>query len=239
MSVLVTAIIITIAFFSESIFGFGGGLISIPLLSLILGVKDSVTVILIFQLLMGFLIFKTHKDTDWKIAIPMTVGLVIGTLLGTYSLSLVDDVFLRRFLAVSIMAFLLKMTIFKGFNFGKHKQTSWGVVAGLVGGWFQGMIGTGGPVFTMYMAVALPRKAAFRATLIYLFFATSVVRVLVSIQTGLLNKRVFDLAWPAVIPFLIAIFVGQRVHHKIDDKYYRMAVWIILFFAAVTMLLKR
>lgn len=53
---IAATIIIALAFFGESIFGFGGGLIAIPLLSLLIGVKDAVTLVLIFQLLMGLMI---------------------------------------------------------------------------------------------------------------------------------------------------------------------------------------
>src|SRR5258708_33640020 len=73
---LLAAIIIAIAFFGESIFGFGGGLISIPLLSLLIGVKGAVTLVLIFQLLTGLLIWKSYKHIDWKSAKPMTLSIV-------------------------------------------------------------------------------------------------------------------------------------------------------------------
>lgn len=230
-------IIISIAFFCESIFGFGGGLISIPLLSLFLGVKEAVTLILIFQLLMGLLIIKTHKEIDWKIARPMTVGLIIGTLVGTYMLSIIPASILRTILAISIFFFLLKMTLLKGFTFGKEKK--WGFVAGLLGGWFQGIIGTGGPVFTMYLTVTLSTKSVFRATLIYLFFITSVIRFIASVPTGLITSEIIFLAVPVIPFFLVAIFLGHKVHKRIPEKHYRYAVEAILFFAAISMLIKK
>lgn len=235
---ILTISIITLAFFGESIFGFGGGLISIPLLSLLLGVKDAVTLVLIFQLFMGLLLFGCYKDVNWKQAIPMSIGLAFGTIIGTFMLASFSNTFLKYFLAISIFIFLIKMVFFNGFNFGSHKQKQYGVLAGLVGGWFQGIIGTGGPVFTMYLAVASPAKAVFRAALIYLFFATSIVRIGISIPKGLITQNIIHLALPAIPFFLIAIMIGHFVHKKIDEVYYRYAIWAILFFSAISMLVK-
>ncbi len=235
---VLSVIIITLAFFGESLFGFGGGLISIPLLSFVLGVKDAVTLALIFQLLMGLLIFQNYKHTNWKIAIPMTVGLVVGGTIGTFTLSLLSNVFLERLLAVSILIFLIKMIFFNGFTFGDAKHKFWGVASGLLGGWVQGVIGTGGPVLSMYLAIATPEKAIFRATLIYLLFIVSVTRVVTSLGRGLLTPQLLALSLPILPFFLVAIFIGHLIHAKIGEKYYRYAVYTILFFSAISMLLK-
>ncbi len=235
---LISGLVICLAFFGESIFGFGGGLISIPLLSFVIGVKDAVTLALIFQLLMGLLIFHNYKDTDWKVAIPMTAGLIIGGTIGTFTLSLLSNVFLERLLAVTIFIFLIKMIFFNGFTFGNPKHKAWGIFAGLLGGWVQGVVGTGGPILSMYLAVATPEKRVFRATLIYLLFMVSLTRVITSLGRGLLTQHIFFLSLPILPFFIIAIFVGHFIHAKIAEKYYRYAVYIILFFSAVSMLFK-
>ena len=238
MVLILSVFIITLAFFGESLFGFGGGLISIPLLSFVLGVKDAVTLALIFQLLMGLLIFQNYKNTDWKVAFPMTVGLIIGGTIGTFTLSLLSNVFLERLLAISIFVFLAKMIFFNGFTFGDRIHKGWGVVAGLLGGWIQGVIGTGGPVLSMYLAVAAPEKRVFRATLIYLLFMVSLTRVVTSLGRGLLTPKLFSLSLPILPFFLVAIFIGHSIHTKIPEKYYRYVVYAILFFSGVSMLFK-
>src|SRR5688500_12229455 len=114
---ILTPLIIFIAFFCESIFGMGGGFISIPLLSLLLGPKTGVVVVLLFQLFMGFLIFPTRKHIQWTLVLPMTITLVVGTILGTYMLAIVSDQFLRKFLAITIFIFLAKMIFFPKVSF--------------------------------------------------------------------------------------------------------------------------
>src|SRR5665213_1550288 len=143
--------IISIAFFGESIFGFGGGLIAIPLLSLLLGVRDAVTWVLIFQPFMGLLVWQSYARIDWKAARPMMPGVLIGTIVGTLLLSKASISFLQLFLAASILLFLIKTVWFKGFTFGHKSNAGSAAAAGLSGGLFQGLIGTGGPVLTMYL----------------------------------------------------------------------------------------
>src|SRR5260221_1729958 len=121
------------------------------------------------------------------------------------------------------------MIFFNGFTFGDSKHKIWGVITGLVGGWIQGVIGTGGPVLSMYLAIATPDKAVFRATLIYLLFIVSVTRVVASFGRGLLTPQLLALSLPILPFFLVAIFVGHFIHAKIAEKYYRYAVYAILF----------
>src|SRR5579872_5849654 len=128
-TLLISGFVICLAFFGEAIFGFGGGLISIPILSFVLGVKDAVTLALIFQFLMGFLIFHNYHHTAWKVALPMTVGIVIGGAIGTFTLSLLSNIFLERLLAATIFIFLLKMIFFNGFTFGDKHHKVWGIIA--------------------------------------------------------------------------------------------------------------
>lgn len=241
MTTLVVLAVLTtcISFFCEAIFGFGGGLISIPILSLLVGVHDGVTYILIFQLLMGLLILQSYRDIQWRLAIPMSIGIVIGALAGTFLLASLSDEFLRRFLAIAIVAFLIKMIFLPRLDFGKLKSSYWGALAGAIGGWFQGVIGTGGPVFTMYLSAVIEQKAALRATLIYLFFSTSVVRIAFSIPAGLINQRIVSLALITLPFFLVAIILGSKLQKRIPEQYYRYAIYVILSLAAVSMLVKR
>jgi hypothetical protein len=232
------ALIAAVSFFGESVFGFGGGLVAIPLIGLILGVHKAVTFILIFQLCMGILIFRTHKETDWTVARPMTAGLVAGTVLGTFIFSIVSGKFLVIFLAVFILMFLAKSVFLKEFTLGSGRSALWGSIAGLFGGLFQGLIGTGGPVLTMYLSVATPAKSTLWATIIYLFFVTSIIRVCISAWQGLFTPDLVTLSL-ATVPFcLVAIILGQVAHTKISDTYYRMAIYVILSLSAVSLLFK-
>ncbi len=238
LEALLTPLILALAFFGESIFGFGGGLISIPLLSLLIGVRGAITLVLIFQLCMGLLIWRSYKHIDWKTAIPMVPFIIIGTIIGTLLLSRASVVFLQLMLASWILVFLIKMIWFSGFTLGHKRSSVTATAAGLGSGLLQGIIGTGGPILTMYLSVAIPRKLALRATLIYLFFITSIVRLGISIPKHLFTSHLLYLALITLPFFLIAILLGQRVHEKLSDTYYWRGIYIILAGSAIILLYK-
>lgn len=237
MEVLLVDTIILIAFFFEALFGFGGGLLAIPSVSVVLPVKTTVNLVLIFQLLIGILIVRTWKDTDWAVLRRMLVGLILGAIVGSLSLSIASDVFLRRFLAVSVLVFLVKMLFFPKATLKNHKNIA-ASLAGFMGAYFQGIIGIGGPIFTMYLLTAVPNKQKFRATLIFMFFLTSILRLGLAIQGGFITETVLAYAIPLIIPFVLVVSLGQRLHWKIPDTYYRYAVYAILLGSSLSLLLK-
>lgn len=235
-TLLIGAIILA-AYFCESIFGFGGGLISIPLISLLMPVKTSILLILLFQLLTGVLVFKTAKHTAWKTVGILIAGLLLGTLVGTYSLVVFADSLLHKILAVSILLFLIKMIFFQKLTLSPKKKFI-GLLAGFFGGYFQGVIGTGGPILMMYLFSAVPDKTQLRATLIFLFFITSVVRFLFVVGTGLITPDLYRIALPLAPVFIGVVFLGQHLHWKVSDKYYRWCVYVILLFSSVSLFVK-
>ncbi len=236
--ILLAILIITVAFGGEAIFGFGGGLIAIPLLSLSLGVRDAVTLALLFQVAMGVLIFKTYRDINWKVAKPITGGLIVGTIAGTLFLSKANTTFLQLFMALAILTFLIKMIWFKSLVIRDIHNKAWTSGSGLAAGLSQGLIGIGGPILAMYLSVATPKKAQFRATTIYLLFMICVVRLVISVPQGLYTQRIIEIALWTVPLFIAAIAAGQLLHHKIKEEYYRVAIYIILFGAAGSLLVK-
>ncbi len=237
MTVWLIVGIITLAFLGEAMFGFAGGLIAVPLVSLLLGVKEAVTLVLIFQVLMGFLLIRSYRDIAWKAVGLLGVGLIIGSVIGAVSLVLVKESILRLILAAFIFLFLVKTFFFNDLSFKKGGGVL-GSIAGALGGLFHGMIGTGGPPFVMFLSEIKMEKAAFRATLILLLFACNVLRVIVYGSMGLFTEPILEASLPALPFFGVALVAGHRIHHLISEKVYRYSVYTLLFVAAVSLTLK-
>ena len=128
MTLALTILIISAACFFEAVFGFGGGLISVPLLSLILGVKEAVTLILIFQLLLGLLILHTYKVTQWTVIKPALAALLLGAAIGTLSLAYFIEATLRLILASAIILYLLKQLLLRNAAPRKTSPTLLGIL---------------------------------------------------------------------------------------------------------------
>lgn len=92
----------------QSLLGFGGGLIGIPLLSLYMSVQDAVTIVLFFQTLMGFLIFKIHKQVEWNLIKKIAIASVIGLVIGFLFLHVLPERIMAALLVLTIVLHLMK-----------------------------------------------------------------------------------------------------------------------------------
>ncbi len=107
MSILFIAII-AFAFFTQSLIGFGGGLICIPLLSLFMPVQDVVSMVMVYQFSMGLLIFKIHHHIKWQYLLKMLPATVIGAICGVFLLNYIHGDVMRGILAGYIILHLLR-----------------------------------------------------------------------------------------------------------------------------------
>ena len=105
-------------------------------------------------------------------------------------LAYVPAFFLKLLLLFFILAYLVRAKFFAAVTFPKIQQPLWASLIGVVGGALQGILGTGGPVFVIYLSEAARDKSQFRAAVIFILFACNVVRLCVAAPTGLLSVDV-------------------------------------------------
>jgi hypothetical protein len=64
------------------------------------------------------------------------------------------------------------------------------------------------------------------------------VRLAISIPQQLFTESLLQLAAVSLPFFLLAIALGQRVHEQINDRYYRLGIYVILTSSAILLLVK-
>ena len=234
---LFSGLVVILAFFFESIFGFGGGIISIPLLGTLGTVKNAVLFVLIFQLLMGIVTYKNLVFADWKLLKRLGLGILIGVILGSLNLNFGNEIVLRRILGVTVALVLIKSLFFPKLVIKPDSKVTETFI-GIVGGYLQGVIGIGGPVFTMYLVSANISKEVFRSTLMVIFFSTSIYRFVFALITQQNYTNTIIAVLPIIPVFVIATLLGNRLSGKIPDKYFRYGIHVLHFVTSVTLLLR-
>ena len=229
--------IITFAFFAQSLLGFGGGLICIPILSLFMPVQDVVSMVMIYQISMGLLIFKTYHHIQWAHLIKMLPMTIIGAVLGVMLLTYIAGDIIRGILVVYITLHLLR----------KHTKIDplgriikWGDahLAGFLGGTLNAMIGGGGPAFILYLKEKITTPAEFRASIIMMLMLSNIPRAIGTIGTELLTYDLFITALYAYPGFLLALFLGQKLHEKIPQEKFFYLIEGLLALSAALLVLK-
>tara|TARA_B100001989_G_scaffold252188_1_gene233433 strand:- start:17 stop:739 length:723 start_codon:yes stop_codon:yes gene_type:complete len=237
MTITAIILIITFAFFTHSLLGFGGGLISIPILCLFMPVQDVASMVMIYQFSMGLLIFKTYHLTTWPLIIRMIPLTIIGALLGVFLLKVLDGDLIRLLLAGYIIIYLA----------GKHTKFNllarvikWGGahMSALFGGVLNAMIGGGAAAFIIYLRDKAANSSEFRANITMMLMVSNIPRAIGTVGTGMLTWDIFMTAMYGFPAFLIALVMGQKLHDKIPQKIFFTAVEILLFCSAMFLVLK-
>lgn len=228
--------IIVCAFFAEALFGFGGGLVSVPLLSTFIQIQQAVSLVLFFQVLMGVLVFKNWNDVEWSAIKRFAPGSIVGAVIGALSLFHLQNVFLQWSLAVVLVLFVAKDVFWK-------KPSSYdargciAIVLGVAIGICQGIFGFGGALFVLVMGSLRDQQKRMRATLICLFAIANVARFIITLAFGHVEFSTIRIAAYALPVFVLAIIVGQRIHTRISKKLYRMGINVLLLLSAIILIL--
>ncbi len=230
-------IIITFAFFAQSLLGFGGGLICIPLLSLFMPVQDVVSMVMIYQFSMGLLIFSTFKQIQWPSILRMLPAMVLGVCIGIVLLKYLQADVMRGILAGYIILHLLrKHTSFDPLG----RLIKWGDahLAGFLGGMLNAMIGGGGPAFILFLKEKIDITSQFRASIIATLMISNIPRAIGAIGTGMLTPDLAITAMYAYPGFLLALYMGQKLHNKIPQETFFKAVEVLLACSATLLIFK-
>jgi len=175
---IIPSLIIFVAFTFEAIFGWGGGLISIPLLSLLLPISDSVSLVLFFQLSLGLLFIKHLNLQFVKVNLFFIFFLVIGTIIGTLTLFAFNDEILKKILGIFILVYLVKDLFFSNIKVPINYLSK--VIVGFFGGVFQGQLGCGGPPISIYFSSLNLSKSDFRISMILSLLIACMIRMILT-----------------------------------------------------------
>lgn len=224
-------------FFSALIIGMskaglsGFGLVSVPLMALIFGAKESTGVILPMLIaadIIAVIYYRSHAV--WRyifLVLPWTVaGIIIALVTGRM---INDEQF--RLLLISVVWIMLILMILNDIRKKEENEipdNHWfAALMGFAGG-FSTMIGNAaGPVFILYfLAMRLPKKE-FIGTSAWLYFI---------MNTGKLPLQIIvwkNITMSTLIPSLIGIpvvaaglFIGIRIVRQFPEKAYRYFVII-------------
>src|SRR6218665_2201255 len=141
---------ITLAYTVFGMTGFGAAMVAVPILVHILPLEFAVPLILLMDIVATVSVgLKSRRHVVLAELRRLLPSLLVGGLVGA------------GVLVVGMRA----GSFFMGRPAAQPIGWQWSVPAGMAGGIFSALFGTGGPVYTMYLARRLPDLEAFRATI--------------------------------------------------------------------------
>jgi uncharacterized membrane protein YfcA len=234
-------LVVFFATFIRSTFGFGEGLIAVPLLALSIPIDIAAPVVVLLSITIAAVVVvqdwrKIHlQSTGWLLA-PTLLGIPLGIAL----LTSVHQYFVKGALAFIIVAFSGYFLLGKRPPELRRESHKWLLGCGFFAGVLGGAYGMNGPPLVIYGAMRRWSPQHFRATLQGYFLPASIVAMAGYWFAGLWVPSVTHYYLISLSVAFPAIFLGRVVNHRLrgDDflKYIHgglVCVGVILLIQAI------
>lgn len=232
---VLVAIAIFFGFFVQTVVGFAGSLIALPILLLSVALPDAIAYISIFYIFSSiFLINKEWNNIDFTILYKLLIPTVIGVILGILVLAYTNPILLKKTLGIFIIIYILYTALLKT-NFKVGKKII--AVLGVFAGFFSGVFSTGGPLYVIAVNNLAIDIKTFRATMIGIMGLITLIRIPMLSMSGILTLSHWKVALIVFPVFLLAQYVGKLVYSKIDEFYFKKILFVLLFFSGIVLII--
>lgn len=233
---LLAALVVALAYTAFGLAGFGSTVIALPLLAHFFALKFAVPLLMLLDIA-AFLLFgaRAHKSIQYREIGWLVPFILVGMAAG---LTLLIEVAEQKLLVV-LGSFLLLYAAYGLSRRGPPARLSraWGVPAGLAGGVFSALFGTGGVLFALYNAGRIRDKEALRATNAAMIVLSSLVRVVLFAIAGLLTQDGLLATALLLLPALLGgVWLGGRLHAAVPAAAVVKAVYALLVLAGLLLL---
>jgi uncharacterized protein len=222
-------LIVLFAYAVVGLTGFGASMVAMPILVHLLPLRLALPMMLTYDLLGGILIgVRNRRSVDRRELLRLLPPMLAGVLLGVTVLVSAPERLLLLLLGAFVLAFsawslLRRPTRWESIGPG------WSWPLGAVGGVFSALFGTGGPIYTVFLARRIQDKGRLRATISMLLFLSALARLASFVAAGLFATPGLLLLIGAVLPCaLVGMYAGTRLHHRLPAHRVTQAVWAIL-----------
>ncbi len=211
-----------------TVFGFGGfgaNLVSLPILAHVMSLRFAVPMLLVLDLFVATLLgVRNRALIDRRELLRLVPALLIGMGLGLVVLQHAAE----RWLLLLLGAFVGAMALWR-----------WAWPAGLAGGVFSTLFGTGGPLYTLYLAGRIIDTARLRATIATVILGSALVRLLLFTGSGFFTQPGLLSLSALLLPCaLLGYVVGSRLHARLPQARVRRAIWMLLLVSAAGLLVR-
>lgn len=206
-------------FFVQTVVGFAGSLIALPILLIGLKLPDAIAYISIFYFFSSAsLVYKEWKNIDRAVIMRLGWASAIGVIIGIAVLTYSKPIILKKALGVFILLYVVYM-IFGKTNLKLDKKGS--TIFGILGGFFAGVFSTGGPLYVIAVKNAVEEARIFRATMIGVLAVVTAVRIPSLAIGGVLNAIHIKTSLLILPIFFLAQFLGGHLFLKINEQLFK------------------
>lgn len=235
LTTILIATFFSFGFFIESIVGFGGGLIAYSLLGFFIDIKTMVIAGLYIGTCSSSYIFYTdYKSFNKKVFLKALPFCLVGTIIGVLIFSNFTSTTLSLILGILLVFLSARIIFFEKLSLSKIFKNK----LLLIGGISQGAFGIGGPFIVNALQKDFKNKSELRTTMSMFFVSFNIVRIIQLSIHGQINLAFIGQIYWAIIPILIAIYFGFKIHLKINEKILKKMIALITLLGGTKLLIQ-
>lgn len=219
---------VSIGFLLKSIAGFGGPLFAVPILAPTLGVEHAVVAVSFANIVANVLMlreYKTEAADSKPLLTRLLAGGVVGTAIGTWLLTWVDDRPISLAVGMLVVAYVLMAMRMPQLHIPSKAGMTAAVPVGLVGGLVHGATGNSGQIFGTFVHALQLSRRAYVWVLTVVFFSFGTVQTITLLGLGSFTSERMVEALLAIPPVLVVIPLGTWLASKLKTTTFR---WVVL-----------
>lgn len=219
----------------QALTGFAGVMISIPPAILLYGPDMAKAVVnCIAWMVCVYLAVKNREFIRKKELIRIIVFMLIGMAAGIHLYNVFNPAVLVPLYGALIVGVALKSLLMKQ---SSGEMPSWLAVPILLGaGVIHGMFASGGALLVVHLVAAFRDKQTFRANVAAVWAVLNMVLMMNDFQKGLYNTEFFELLGSGILPLIVAVYLGNKLHDAINQKMFNRLTYCLLLAAGTIIL---
>jgi uncharacterized membrane protein YfcA len=236
MAVFLVLAVVFVSTLVRSTLGFGNALLAMPLLTLLIGVRQASPLVALLGLVVSLLmLLKGWKSVRWREIVVLLLASLPGILLGLVLLTAAPERIVRWILGLVLVGFGLYSIL--GIRLPTIEAGWLAVPFGLLAGVLGGAYNTNGPPIIIYGVFRGWDKDQFRASLQGFFLISHLLIAAGHGASGLWTDQVLFLFLAAVIPAAAAVYFGERIASGIPQDKFDQLVYAFLVVMGLVMFL--
>lgn len=227
---------------ASSLTGFGGTILALPFVAMIIGLKLAVPVLVVQAWVLAvFICTEARRHISWRDWAKIVGFVVAGLPVGLWAATVVPEDPLK----VALGLFTLGVGVYGVIRPMPHEDSRERLVGWkgraltallAVGGVVHGAFATGGPLIVLYGTRAIRDKSVFRVTMSATWLTLNTILLAQWFVRGGFTGAQLHLA-ALCIPFTLAgMALGTLAHYRVNEVLFRRAVYAVLIAAAVMLL---
>lgn len=231
-------LIMLVVFIASTIFatfGFGDALLSLPFLSMIIGLQKATPLLALSGLTLAVCLVGTgYKHIQWKVAGRLVLGSFIGVPLGVFLLKHMNEGVMMAIVSVLIIVISLHSLLQPSLI--KISTDKYAPIFGILGGMLGGAFNTSGPPVVLYGSMRGWSSSVFVGMMQAYFIPTDIFVISGHLGSGLLDSEVVGYFLWCLPLLILAVIIGNYLKRSISVERFKTGVSVLILLSGILML---